>query len=54
MVQPWNDPLPGVVDVLGWDEFEEVVENVARDGAAEGQGAAYGVTDRDGSGSAPA
>lgn len=29
MVCVWNEPLPGVVDVHSWDEFEELVENVA-------------------------
>lgn len=25
-VRPWNDPVPGVVDVSGWDAFEALVE----------------------------
>lgn len=29
MVHPWNDPLPGVVDINSWDEFEALVEAVA-------------------------
>ena len=29
MVHPWNDPMPGVVDVHSWAEFEAVVERVA-------------------------
>ena len=29
MVHPWNEPLPGVVDVHSWAEFERVVERVA-------------------------
>lgn len=36
MVHPWNAPLPGVLDIHSWDEFEAVVEQVAetRQGAA--------------------
>ncbi len=30
MVHPWNEPLSGVIDVHTWDEFEAVVEDVAR------------------------
>jgi len=30
MVHPWNDPLPGAVDVHSWTEFEAEVERVAR------------------------
>lgn len=26
MVRPWNDPLPGVLDVRGWADFEALVE----------------------------
>jgi 5'(3')-deoxyribonucleotidase len=29
MVQPWNAPLPGVIDVHSWEAFEAVVERVA-------------------------
>jgi 5'(3')-deoxyribonucleotidase len=38
MVHPWNDPIPGVVDVHDWAEFENVVEDVAHriGGAAPG------------------
>ena len=28
-VRPWNDPVPGAVDVDGWGRFEELVEDVA-------------------------
>jgi 5'(3')-deoxyribonucleotidase len=35
MVHPWNEPLPGVVDIHSWPQFEELVERVA---AAQGQG----------------
>lgn len=31
MVRPWNEPLPGVVDVGGWDEFRDVVRDLERD-----------------------
>jgi hypothetical protein len=24
-VRPWNSPVPGAVDVVGWEEFEELV-----------------------------
>lgn len=34
MVHPWNDPMPGVVDVHSWDEFERVVEHEAAERAA--------------------
>jgi 5'(3')-deoxyribonucleotidase len=27
-VRPWNDPVPGAVDVQGWDDFRQVVEAV--------------------------
>jgi 5'(3')-deoxyribonucleotidase len=30
VVQPWNDPVPGVIDVYSWADFEHIVENVAR------------------------
>jgi hypothetical protein len=33
MVHPWNSPLPGVVDVHSWEEFEAIVERVAADRA---------------------
>jgi 5'(3')-deoxyribonucleotidase len=33
MVHPWNDPMPGVIDVHSWIEFEEVVERVAAERA---------------------
>lgn len=36
MVHPWNDPMPGVVDVHSWNEFEAVIERVA---AERGQNA---------------
>jgi hypothetical protein len=29
MVCAWNEPLPGVVDVHSWKEFEVLVERVA-------------------------
>lgn len=29
MVHAWNDPMPGVVDVHSWEEFERVVDGVA-------------------------
>ena len=29
MVLPWNDPMPGVVDVHSWEEFEAVVARTA-------------------------
>jgi 5'(3')-deoxyribonucleotidase len=34
MVHPWNGPLPGVVDVHSWEEFEAIVERVAAERAA--------------------
>lgn len=30
-VHPWNDPLPGVVDIESWPRFEAVVARVARE-----------------------
>jgi 5'(3')-deoxyribonucleotidase len=33
MVHPWNDPMPGVVDVHSWEEFEEVVAGIAAEKA---------------------
>lgn len=30
MVQAWNDPIPGVIDVRSWQEFEAVVGDVMR------------------------
>lgn len=29
MVHPWNEPMPGVVDVHSWEEFETVVAEIA-------------------------
>lgn len=29
-VRPWNRPLPGVRDVHGWDDFLQVVDDLAR------------------------
>lgn len=29
MVQPWNDPLPGVEDIHAWSEFETLVDRAA-------------------------
>ena len=34
MVHAWNDPMPGVVDVHSWEEFETVVDDVAKARAA--------------------
>jgi 5'(3')-deoxyribonucleotidase len=28
-VRPWNRPVPGIVDVAGWTEFEEIVAEPA-------------------------
>lgn len=33
MVQPWNRPLPGVIDVHSWEEFEAIVDRVAAERA---------------------
>ncbi len=30
MVRPWNDPVPGTVDVTDWDAFAELVDGLAR------------------------
>ncbi len=38
MVHPWNDPMPGVVDVHSWVEFEVVVERVAAKHTASSSG----------------
>lgn len=39
MVHAWNEPMPGVLDIHSWDEFEAVVERVARDhGSGRGKG----------------
>jgi 5'(3')-deoxyribonucleotidase len=46
MVHTWNEPLPGVLDIHSWDEFEAVVERVAREHGAGRRGAA-GRPDRD-------
>jgi 5'(3')-deoxyribonucleotidase len=32
MVHPWNEPLPDVVDIRSWPEFEALVERVAAAG----------------------
>jgi 5'(3')-deoxyribonucleotidase len=29
MVHPWNTPMPGVLDVHSWAEFEAIVEEAA-------------------------
>lgn len=34
MVHAWNDPMPGVLDVHSWDEFEAIVERAAAARAA--------------------
>jgi 5'(3')-deoxyribonucleotidase len=31
MVRPWNDPLPGTLDVEGWESFEALVDRVVRE-----------------------
>ena len=28
-VHAWNEPMPGVIDIHSWQEFEAVVERVA-------------------------
>jgi 5'(3')-deoxyribonucleotidase len=40
MVHPWNRPLPGVIDVHSWEEFEAIVERVAAERAAAERAAA--------------
>ena len=41
MVHPWNAPLPGVLDVHSWDEFEAIVERAAIAKAARVAGGAH-------------
>jgi 5'(3')-deoxyribonucleotidase len=30
MVRPWNEPVPGTLDVESWEEFEALVDDLAR------------------------
>ncbi|MBA2729510.1 MAG: hypothetical protein H0U48_02015 [Euzebyaceae bacterium] len=35
-VRPWNDPVPGTIDVASWEEFVEVVRRVGSRDVASG------------------
>ncbi len=35
MVHPWNEPLPGVVDIHSWSEFEALVDRIAAAGPSQ-------------------
>lgn len=37
MVAPWNEPVPGAVDVTGWPDFVDVVNRRGAELAAAGQ-----------------